>query len=207
MPKVAILNMAGETVGEMDLNDSVFGIKISAPSMHQVVVASQANARQGTQSAKTRSEVRGGGKKPWRQKGTGRARAGTRRAPNFVHGGVVFAPKPRSYSKSVNKKTKRLAMKSAFTSKVIDGDFIIVDDIALSAPKTGEMVKALDALGVTKKALVIVAKPDEMLKRATHNIQGITLSWSNTINVLDILKHGKLIISKEAVEIIQEVYA
>ena len=207
MPKVAVYNIEGKQVGEMELNDAIFSVEVSEPSMHQVIVAQLANKRQGTQSAKTRSEVSGGGKKPWRQKGTGRARVGSSRNPVWRHGGVAFAPKPRDYSKSVNKKIRRLAMKSALTTKVNDQTFIVVEDMNLKEAKTKEMVKLLKNLKVEGKALVVTPEVNDTVVRAASNLQGITTTLANTLNVYDIMNHGAFIVTKDAVERIQEVYA
>jgi large subunit ribosomal protein L4 len=174
--------------------------------MHEVVVAHLANCRQGTQSAKTRSEVSGGGKKPWRQKGTGRARQGSTRSPQWRHGGVVFAPKPRDYTIRVNKKVKRLAMKSALSSKMEENEVIVFDALNIEAPKTKEMVKVLKAVDVNK-ALIVLADKDEAVERASANIQGVKTTLVGTLNVYEILKYEKLILTKASVEKIEEVYA
>ena len=205
MPNVALYNIAGQSIGELELKESIFGIEPNTSALHAVVKAYLANQRQGTQSALTRAEVRGGGIKPYRQKGTGRARHSSNRAPLFTHGGVVFAPKPRDYRQSVNKKVKRLAMKSALSSKVSDGDIIVYDALDISAPKTKEMVKVLNAMNV-KKALVVLPEKDEIVERATANIPGVKTTLVGTLNVYEILKYDTLILTKDAVAKIEEVY-
>ena len=207
MPTLAVLDMSGKEVDKVDLSDNVFGIKPNAVVMHQMVVNYLANKRQGTQSALTRSEVSGGGRKPWRQKGTGHARQGSTRAPQWRHGGVVFAPKPRSYSFSVNKKVRRLAMKSAFSSKVLDQDLIILDYIKLDEFKTKTIVEMLKALGVSKKALIVLPEVYEKVISSAKNIPGIKTTQVNTLNVYDMLNANKLIILKDSVSKIEEVYA
>ncbi len=207
MPTLAVLDMSGKEVDKVDLSDNVFGIKPNAVVMHQMVVNYLANKRQGTQSALTRSEVSGGGRKPWRQKGTGHARQGSTRAPQWRHGGVVFAPKPRSYSFSVNKKVRRLAMKSAFSSKVLDQDLIILDSIKLDEFKTKTIVEMLKALGVSKKALIVLPEVDEKVISSAKNIPGVKTTQVNTLNVYDMLNANKLIILKDSVSKIEEVYA
>ena len=205
MPNVALDNIAGQSIGELELKESIFGIEPNASALHAVVKAYLANQRQGTQSALTRAEVRGGGIKIYRQKGTGRARHSSNRAPIFTHGGVVFAPKPRDYRESVNKKVKRLAMKSALSSKVSDGDIIVYDALDIAAPKTKEMVKVLNAMNV-KKALVVLPEKDEIVERATSNIPGVKTTLVGTLNVYEILKYDTLILTKDAVAKIEEVY-
>lgn len=205
MPNVALYNIAGQSIGELELKESIFGIEPNASALHAVVKAYLANQRQGTQSALTRAEVRGGGIKIYRQKGTGRARHSSNRAPIFTHGGVVFAPKPRDYRESVNKKVKRLAMKSALSSKVSDGDIIVYDALDIAAPKTKEMVKVLNAVNV-KKALVVLPEKDEIVERATSNIPGVKTTLVGTLNVYEILKYDTLILTKDAVAKIEEVY-
>ena len=205
MPNVALYNIAGQSIGELELKESIFGIEPNASALHAVVKAYLANRRQGTQSALTRAEVRGGGIKIYRQKGTGRARHSSNRAPIFTHGGVVFAPKPRDYRESVNKKVKRLAMKSALSSKVSDGDIIVYDALDIAAPKTKEMVKVLNAMNV-KKALVVLPEKDEIVERATSNIPGVKTTLVGTLNVYEILKYDTLILTKDAVAKIEEVY-
>ena len=207
MPKVAVYNMSGKPVSEIELSDLVFGATIHEHAIHSVVRAQLNAKRQGTQAAKTRTEVRGGGRKIYRQKGTGNARHHGNRAPQFKKGGVVFAPKPRDYDISVPKKVRRLAMKSAFTSKAQADEIIVLDKLALDAPKTREMVKVLRALGATKKALVLVAEKDEQLLRASRNIPGVTIALINTLNVYEILRHDAFILTQDAVRQVEEVYA
>lgn len=207
MPKVALYDMTGSQIGDIELNDDVFGVKVNTHVMYEAVKNYLANQRQGTQSAKTRAEVRGGGRKPWRQKGTGRARQGSIRAPQWKGGGVVFAPKPRDYSYSIPKKVKRLALKSALSSKVEDLEIIVVDQLTLEQPKTKEMVKVLSNLNSGKKALIVIPERDEAVVRASANIAGVKTSYVNTINVYDILNCDSLILTKEAVNKVEEVYA
>ena len=207
MPNVAVLDMAGKKVSTVDLKDSIFGIEPNAAVMHQLVVSYLANQRQGTQSALTRSEVSGGGRKPWRQKGTGRARQGSTRAPQWYHGGVVFAPKPRDYRFSVNKKVRRLAMKSAFSTKAAGEEIIVVDSIALDEIKTQAIVKMLAAIGSEKKALIVLPSVDEKVIKSARNIAGVKTAQVNELNVYDILNADKLIIAKDALAKIEEVYA
>ena len=205
MPQVAVYDISGKTGGQIELSENTFGQPVNAAVLHEVVKAYLANQRQGTQSALTRTEVRGGGIKPWRQKGTGRARQGSTRAPQWRHGGVVFAPKPRDYTIRVNRKVKRLAMKSALSSKVLDQDLIVFDALNLEAPKTKEMVKVLNAVDV-KKALIVLAAPDETVERAARNIPGVKTTLVGTLNVYEILKYQKLILTKESAQKIEEVY-
>ena len=207
MPNVAVVDMEGKKVSSVDLKDSIFGIEPNAAVMHQLVVSYLANQRQGTQSALTRAEVSGGGKKPWRQKGTGRARQGSTRAPQWYHGGVVFAPKPRDYRFSVNKKVRRLAMKSAFSTKVADNDLIVVDSIALDEIKTQKIVKMLAAIDSKKKALIVLPTVDEKVIKSARNIEGVKTAQVNELNVYDILNANTLIIAKDALAKIEEVYA
>ncbi len=206
MPNVAVLDMAGKNVGSIDLADSIFGIEPNAAAMHMMVVSHLANRRQGTQSALTRAEVSGGGKKPWRQKGTGRARQGSTRSPQWTHGGVAFAPKPRDYSFSVNKKVRRLAMKSAFSSKTAENDVIVLDAITLEDYKTKTVANMLKAIGSDKKALIVLADLDRRVIRSAANIPGVKTAQVNTLNVYDILNADKLVIVKDAVSKIEEVY-
>ncbi|ASW42155.1 50S ribosomal protein L4 [Clostridium isatidis] len=206
MPTVGLFNQEGKQIGDIQLNDKVFGVEVNADAIHQVVVALLANRRQGTQSAKTRAEVRGGGIKPWRQKGTGRARQGSIRAPQWVKGGIVFAPKPRDYRMSVPKSMRRVAMKSALTSKVQDGQMIVLDSLTLEAPKTKDMVQVLKAFDA-KKTLIVTAEANEVLYKSARNIAGVNIMPANNINVYDLLKADKLIITKDAVSKIEEVYA
>ena len=207
MPSVNVLDMTGKKVGSVDLSETVFGIEPNKAVMHQMVVSYLANQRQGTQSALTRAEVSGGGKKPWRQKGTGRARQGSTRAPQWTHGGIVFAPKPRSYSFSVNKKVKRLAMKSALSSKALDSEIIVVDAIKLDEFKTKVMAEMLTAIGVDKKALIVLPEVDRKVIKSASNIKGVKTAQVNELNVYDILNADKLVIVKDAVSKIEEVYA
>lgn len=207
MPKVAVYNTEGTSVGEIELRDDIFGVEINEALLHQVVKMQLANKRQGTQSTLTRAEVRGGGAKPWRQKGTGRARHGSIRSPIWIKGGVAFAPKPRKYGFKMPKKMRRQALKSALSSKVANEDIIVLEALELSEPKTREMVKILKNLEADKKALVVLSERDEKVARASGNIQGVKLAYINTLNVLDILNYDKFIITKEAVEKVEEVYA
>lgn len=207
MPTVNLKNIQGATVGQVELSDELFAAEVNPFAMHLVVRAILNGRRLGTQSALTRTEVRGGGRKIYRQKGTGNARHHGSRAPQFKKGGVVFAPKPRDYDISVTKKVRRLAMKSAFTSKAQADEIIVLDSLKLAAPKTKEMVKVLRALGATKKALVLVAEKDEELLRAARNIPGVTVALVNTINVYEILRHDAFIMTQDAVRQVEEVYA
>ena len=207
MPKVAMVNMQGQNVGEIELSDNTFGAEIHEAAMH-LVVRQQLNAmRQGTQSARTRTEVRGGGRKIYRQKGTGNARHHGRRAPQFTHGGVVFAPKPRDYRISVPKKVRRLAMKSALSCKVSDAELVVVDKIELAEAKTKNVVLMLKALGADKKALIVTADADPMVVRASNNISGVKTTFVGSLNVVDILNCDKMIVSQDAVKRVEEVYA
>lgn len=207
MPSINVVDMKGKKKGTVDLNDAVFAIEPNEAVMHQMVVSYLANQRQGTQSALTRAEVSGGGKKPWRQKGTGRARQGSTRAPQWTHGGIVFAPKPRNYSFSVNKKVKRLAMKSALSTKVADSELIVVDKIALDEFKTKVVVEMLAAIGADKKALIVLPEVDKKVIKSASNIKGVKTAQVNELNVYDILNADKLVIVKDAVSKIEEVYA
>ncbi|SHF09655.1 LSU ribosomal protein L4P [Caldanaerobius fijiensis DSM 17918] len=207
MPKVPVYNLNAEQVGEIELNDNIFGVDINVPAMHQAVVNYLANQRQGTHSTKTRGEVRGGGRKPWRQKGTGRARQGSIRAPQWIKGGVVFGPKPRDYSYKLPKKIKRLALKSALSSKVKDNDIIVLEDLKLPQPKTKEIVKLLKNFNVEKKALIVVPEKDEIVERSARNIPGVKTMIANNINTYEILKHNKFIVTKDAILKIEEVFA
>ncbi|MCM1498293.1 MAG: 50S ribosomal protein L4 [Clostridium sp.] len=206
MATVAVYNIEGKEVDKLELNDSVFGVEINEHLVHQAVVAQMAGKRQGTQSAKTRSEVRGGGRKPWRQKGTGHARQGSIRAPQWTGGGVVFAPKPRDYSKKLNKKEKAGAMKSVLTSKVNDEKFIVLDELKLDGIKTKKFVEVLNNLEVAK-ALVITKDNDQNVVMSARNIPNVKTALTNTINVYDILKYDTVVITKDAVAAIEEVYA
>ena len=207
MPTISVFDMTGKEVSTMELSESVFGIEPNAYVMHQAVVAYLANQRQGTQSTLTRTEVAGGGRKPWRQKGTGHARQGSIRAPQWTHGGVALGPKPRSYRLALNKKVKRLALKSAFSSKVLDGDMIVVDKIESAGFKTKNMVAMLSALGVTRKALVVLPEMDEKVIKSMANIPGVKTAQVGTLNVYDVLGCDKFIVAKDAVTKIEEVYA
>lgn len=206
MPQVSVYDMTGKEVATAELKDSVFGIKPNKAIMHAMVVNYLANQRQGTHSTLTRSEVRGGGKKPWRQKGTGHARQGSIRAPQWVHGGIAMGPKPRDYSYSLNKKEKRLAMKSALSSKVLDNDIVVVDSIKTDEFKTKTMVEMLKALNIESKALVVMPEVDLKVVKSLSNIPGIKPALVNTLNVYDILNHDKFIVVKDAVDKIEEVY-
>ncbi|MEZ7872962.1 MAG: 50S ribosomal protein L4 [Eubacteriales bacterium] len=207
MPSIQVLNMQGKAAGELNLSDEIFAVTPNVAAMHLVVRSILANKRQGTQSALTRGKVRGGGRKIYRQKGTGNARHHSNRAPQFRHGGVVFAPQPRDYVVNVPKKVRRLAMKSALSSKLSAGDIIVVDKIALSEAKTRLVARMLKDLGVEKKALLVMAGPDETLIRAARNIESLSGTNVNTLNVYDILRANKLIILQDAVKGIEEVYA
>ena len=205
MPKVALYDITGAQVGEVALSEEIFAAPINTAVMHEVVKAYLANQRQGTQSALTRSEVSGGGIKPWRQKGTGRARQGSTRSPQWRHGGVVFAPKPRDYRISVNKKVKRLAMKSALSAKVNENELIVFNALDIAAPKTKEMVKVLKAIDVAH-ALIVLAEKDEIVERAVSNIPGVKTTLVGTLNVYEILKYEKLILTQDALAKVEEVY-
>ena len=206
MANVTVYNMEGNEVGTMELNDAVFGAPINEHLLHLAVVRQLANKRQGTQKAKTRSEVSGGGRKPWRQKGTGHARQGSIRAPQWTGGGVVFAPVPRDYTMKMNKKERRAALKSALTSKVQDNKFVVVDSLTMAEPKTKEMQKVLTNLKA-EKALVVIAADDKNIALSTRNIADVQLSTVNSINVYDVMKHQTVVVTKDAVASIEEVYA
>ena len=206
MPKTTLYNTKAEKVGEIELNDLVFGIEANNEAMHTMVVNYLANQRQGTQSTKTRTEVSGGGRKPWRQKGTGRARQGSIRAPQWTGGGVALGPKPRSYRFSVNKKLRRLALKSALSTKVAENEIIVIDELKLDSFKTKEMAAILKAFEVDN-ALVVTAGKDDNVVRSAANIPGIETSMAENLNVYDVLKHSKFIVTKDAVSKIEEVYA
>ena len=207
MPKITMLKTDGSAAGEIVLSDDVFGVEGNETAIHEVVVAHLAAKRQGTQCTLTRSEVRGGGIKPWRQKGTGRARQGSTRAPQWTHGGIVFAPKPRDYTVTLNKKVKRLAMKSALSSKVQDNEMIVVDSIATEGYKTKKIAEMLKALGSEKKALIVLSEVDAQVIASAANIPGVKTAQVNTLNVYDILNADKFIVVKDAVSKIEEVYA
>ena len=206
MPTVGLFNKEGNKIEDIQLNDNIFAVEVNADAMHQVVVALLANKRQGTQSAKTRAEVRGGGIKPWRQKGTGRARQGSIRAPQWIKGGVVFAPKPRDYRMSIPKSMRRVAMLSALTSKVQNDEMVVLDSLTLEAPKTKEIVKLLNAFNA-KKTLIVTAEANETVYKSARNIEGVAVLPVNNINVYDLLKYSKVIMTKDAVSKIEEVYA
>ena len=207
MPNVALYNISGKQVGEIELNENIFGADVNIEAMHQVVRMYLANQRQGTQSALTRAEVRGGGKKPWRQKGTGRARHGSIRSPQWKKGGIVFAPKPRSYRYTVPKKIKRIAMKSALSSKLIDNNIVVIEELNFDTPKTKQVVSLLDNLNVNSKTLIVLADNNENIVKSARNIAGVKTTFVNTLNVYDILNYDKFIITKDAVKKVEEVYA
>ena len=207
MPNVAILNMAGENVGTMDLADAVFGVEVNEAVLHQVVVNYLANQRQGTQSTKTRTEVRGGGRKPWRQKGTGRARQGSIRAPQWTGGGVALGPKPRDYRYTLNKKVKRLAMKSALSAKVQNGEIIVLDNIVVDEIKTKTVADMLKNINAAKKALIVLPEKNDNIYLSARNIEGVETTFVNTLNVYSILKYDSMVVTKDAVAKIEEVYA
>ena len=207
MSAIKVLNMAGAEVGTVELNDSIFGIEPNTAVVHEVVKNHLANCRQGTQSALTRAEVSGGGKKPWRQKGTGHARQGSTRAPQWTHGGIVFAPKPRSYSYVLNKKVKRLAMKSARSAKAAAGEIIVIDSIKMDSIKTKDFRAFLNAVKADGKSLVVTPAKDEIVVKSARNIPGVETSMANLINVYDILKAKYLVLDKEALTVIEEVFA
>ena len=207
MPTVALYNTDGNKVGDIELNESVFGAEVRPDVMHEVVVNYLANQRQGTQSTKTRTEVSGGGIKPWRQKGTGRARQGSIRAPQWVGGGVALGPKPRDYRYSVNKKVRRLALKSALSSKVVDNDIIVLEALKLDEIKTSSIAKILSNLGVTEKALIVLPENDKNVVCSARNIKGVDTTFVGSINTYEVLNHTKCIIVKDAVAKLEEVYA
>lgn len=207
MPNVSVFDMNGKKVSDLALAESVFGIEPNSYAMHLCVVNYLANQRQGTQSTRTRSEVSGGGKKPWKQKGTGRARQGSTRAPQWTHGGIAHGPKPREYGFSINKKVRRLAMKSAFSSKVAAEDLVVLDDLKLDAIKTKEVVKVLTALETGKKVLLVLPENNDVLYRSARNIAGVKVSTVNTLNVYDILNCDTMLVLKDSVAKIEEVYA
>ena len=207
MANVKVLNMAGEQVGEVELNPAIFGIEPNMAVMHDVVKNHLANCRQGTQSALTRAEVSGGGKKPWSQKGSGRARQGSTRAPQWPHGGIVFAPKPRDYSYTLNKKAKRLALKSALSAKAQADEVIVIDSIKMDEVKTASFKKFLNAIGVAGKALVVTAENDEIIVKSARNIPGVLVAFANLINVYDILNAKSFVVDQAALAKIEEVYA
>ena len=202
-----VYDMTGKNVGEVELSEGIFGIEPNVSVMHDVVKNHLANCRQGTQSALTRAEVSGGGKKPWRQKGTGRARQGSTRAPQWTHGGIVFAPKPRDYSYRLNKKTRRLALKSALSAKAQSGEIVVIDEIKMDEIKTKTFKKFLDAVKVNRKALIVTAEADELVVKSARNIAGVQTTFANLINVYDILNANQLVLDKAALAKIEEVFA
>lgn len=207
MAKVALYNVSGQSIGEVELNDNVFGIEVNEHAVYEAVKSLLANKRQGTQSVKTRGEVRGGGRKPWRQKGTGRARQGSTRSPNWVGGGVVFAPKPRDYSYRINRKVRQLAMKSALTSKVENAELKVLDTLTFDAPKTKEMLAVLKNLNVGKKTLIVLAEVDDAVIKSANNLPNVETTLVNTLNVYDILNNDSFIMTEAAVRKVEEVYA
>ena len=207
MPNVSVFDVNGKKVADIDLADGIFGIEPNTSAMHLVVVNYLANQRQGTQSTLTRAEVSGGGKKPWRQKGTGRARQGSTRSPQWTHGGIALGPKPRSYRTKLNKKVRRVAITSALSAKVADNKMIVIDSITATEYKTKVMASMLTAVGAGRKSLVVLPEKNEMAVRSLSNIEGVKVAYSNTINVYDILNCDTLVIGQAAVEMIQEVYA
>ncbi len=207
MPTVGLYKMDGSQVGDIELNESIFGQEVNKSVLHQVVVNYLANQRQGTQSTKTRSEVSGGGIKPWRQKGTGRARQGSIRATQWIHGGIALGPKPRDYSYTLNKKVKKVAMKSALSSKVAEAEIKVIDELKLDAIKTKDIKTMLDKLEVSTKALIVTCDKDEIVYKSGRNIDGVTVTFAGVLNVYDILSHDQLIIAKDAIAKIEEVLA
>ena len=207
MLKTNVYDMSGKLVGEIELSEAVFGITPNSAVVHDVVKNHLANCRQGTQSALTRAEVSGGGRKPWRQKGTGRARQGSTRAPQWTHGGIVFAPKPRDYSYTLNKKQKRLALKSALSAKAAEAAIVVIDAIKMDAPKTKEFAAFLNAVGVQGKALVVTAENDANVVKSGRNIPGCEVTFANLLNVYDIVNAKKLVLDKAALQKIEEVFA
>lgn len=205
MPKVALYNQSGSQIGDIELNDAVFGIEPNQHVLHDAVVMQQASKRQGTHAVKNRSAVRGGGRKPWRQKGTGRARQGSIRSPQWVGGGVVFGPTPRSYSYKLPKKVRRLALKSALSTKVQDNNIIVLDELAVDVPKTKEIIKLLDALKVDGKTLIVTKDKDLVLMKSANNLQKVKVQYASQINTLELLTYDRLIVTKDAVETIGEV--
>ena len=207
MPKIDVYDINGKKVKELELNEAVFGIEPNAAVVHSVLVNFLANQRQGTQSTKTRSEVSGGGRKPWRQKGTGRARQGSIRAPQWIKGGIALGPKPRSYKYTVNKKERQLAVKSVLSSKVLENELVVVDSLPLNDIKTKEMVKALSNLKVEGKALIMLPEKNEKVQKSARNIEGVKTTLVETINVYDLLKYNKLVVTEDTVKKLEEVYA
>ena len=207
MPKIDVYDINGKKVKELELNEAVFGIEPNEAVVHSVLVNFLANQRQGTQSTKTRSEVSGGGRKPWRQKGTGRARQGSIRAPQWIKGGIALGPKPRSYKYTVNKKERQLAVKSVLSSKVLENELVVVDSLPLNEIKTKEMVKALSNLKVEGKALIMLPEKNEKVQKSARNIEGVKTTLVETINVYDLLKYNKLVVTEDTVKKLEEVYA
>ena len=207
MPKIDVYDINGKKVKELELNEAVFGIEPNENIVHSAVVNYLANQRQGTQSTKTRSEVSGGGRKPWRQKGTGRARQGSIRAPQWIKGGIALGPKPRSYKYTVNKKERQLAVKSVLSSKVLENELVVVDSLPLNDIKTKEMVKALSNLKVEGKALIMLPEKNEKVQKSARNIEGVKTTLVETINVYDLLKYNKLVVTEDTVKKLEEVYA
>ena len=207
MPKIDVYDINGKKVKELELNEAVFGIEPNEAVVHSVLVNFLANQRQGTQSTKTRSEVSGGGRKPWRQKGTGRARQGSIRAPQWIKGGIALGPKPRSYKYTVNKKERQLAVKSVLSSKVLENELVVVDSLPLNDIKTKEMVKALSNLKVEGKALIMLPEKNEKVQKSARNIEGVKTTLVETINVYDFLKYNKLVVTEDTVKKLEEVYA
>lgn len=207
MPKIDVYNMQGKKVSDVELNEAVFGIEPNEAIVHSVLVNYLANQRQGTQNTKTRAEVRGGGRKPWRQKGTGRARQGSIRAPQWIKGGIALGPKPRSYKYTVNKKERRLAIKSILSSKVLENNLVVVDKMDVKEIKTKTMIAALDSLKVTGKTLIMLPEKNENVQKSARNIEGVKTTLVNTINVYDLLKYNKLVVTLDTVKKLEEVYA
>ena len=207
MPKTFVFDMSGKQVGEIELSAAVFGVEPNAAVVHDVVKNHLANCRQGTQSALTRAEVSGGGRKPWRQKGTGRARQGSTRAPQWTHGGIVFAPKPRSYAYTLNKKVKRLALKSALSAKAAENNVVVIDSIKMDSVKTKTFAGFLNAVGAEKKPLVVTAEADQIVVKSGRNIPGCEVTFANLLNVYDIVNANKLVVDKAALAKIEEVFA
>jgi large subunit ribosomal protein L4 len=207
MPNVAVFNMAGDSVGQLELSESIFGIEVNENALHQVVVNYLANQRQGTQSTKTRTEVRGGGRKPWRQKGTGRARQGSIRSPQWTGGGVALGPKPRDYRFRINKKLRKLAMKSALTSKVQNGELIVLDELALNEIKTKEVAKILSNVNAASNALIVLPEKNDNIYLSARNLADVETTFVDTLNVYSILKYDFMVTTKSAISKIEEVYA
>lgn len=207
MAQVQVYNQEGRKTSKLELADSVFGIEPNADAMHLAVVSYLANQRQGTQSTLTRSEVSGGGAKPWRQKGTGRARQGSTRSPQWTHGGIALGPKPRAWKVSINKKVKRLAMKSALSSKVVDNEMVVIENLAMDSYKTKTIVNLLKAVGAEKKALIVTAENDKVVAKSAANIPGVKTATPGTLNVYDILNCDMFVVAGDAVKVIEEVYA